>query len=129
MNIGWNAMSSIHGLAILRAPVDRLRMLRGRVLIKERVEDVSPEGIVKPETWRDNPKRTEAGAWGYQHQGIVLAMGPPPVTRKGQVEISPEFRVGDEVLFAYALATEEFRRYARDIVAVAYEEVLAVVER
>ena len=109
--------------------------LRGRVLLeKDRYEagkdGLSPGGIIIPASHynaRDND--------GPQiHRGRVVAMGPPARTAKGH-EVAPGFRVGDTVLFVYALATEDFRtvRFPQIhdgiMVVVAQEEVQAVVER
>ena len=114
-------------------PVSGYVPLRGRVLLeKDRYEagkdGLSPGGIIIPASHynaRDND--------GPQvHRGKVIAMGPPARTRKGH-EVAPGFRVGDTVLFVYALATEDFRTvYFPQIhdgvmVVVAQEEVQAVV--
>ncbi len=109
--------------------------LRGRVLLeKDRYEagedGLSPGGIILPATHYD--ARDNDGP--QVHRGRVVAMGPPARTRKGH-EVAPGFRVGDTVLFIYALATEDFRtvRFPQIhdgiMVVVAQEEVQAVIGR
>lgn len=108
------------------------RPLRGRVLIAKSVHDAAKEerlrsGLIIPAT-AFNPRADKS------HRGRVLAMGPPARTKRG-VEIQPDFRVGDEVLYVWALAgVEEMRTtsiaalHDGPIAVVAQEEVIGVFE-
>lgn len=106
--------------------VEDLRLLRGRVLLREIHED-SVGLIVKPATWRDNKRGANRLSI---HRGEVVDMGAPARTRKGAM-VYPEFAVGDIVIFVFALATETYRTFeidGKEYVMVAQEEVVAVVE-
>ena len=110
--------------------VEDIRPLRGRVILRE-LYAASP--IVTPDTVRSN-KRAGAGRLNI-HRGLVLAMCAPARMKRGALAV-PEYELRSEVLFVFALElTEEARtvrletdRGAEDLVVVAQEEVIAVVD-
>jgi chaperonin GroES len=66
-----------------------LRLLGNRVMVKVEEEDKkSPGGIILPDTAEQKPFR-----------GKVVAAGPGEVRDNG-VEVKPEVKVGDRVIFA-----------------------------
>lgn len=111
--------------------VEDLRPLRGRALLRE-IYDASP--IVTPDTVRAN-KRTGAARLDI-HRGVVLAMGAPARTKGGAL-VMPDYELGSEVLFVFALqGTEESRTMrmltpsapaGEAVVWVAQQEIVAVI--
>jgi co-chaperonin GroES (HSP10) len=66
-----------------------VRLLRGRVVVRE-IQTVSSR------LWTPDPNERETKT----HRGIVLAKGPPALTRKGH-EVPHGFEIGDVVQFHY----------------------------
>ena len=108
--------------------------LRGRIAIREILPE-SYGSIVVPQNYHDNNVRKRTS-----HVGRVLAMGPPPLTKKG-AEYPAGFSVGDQVLFIFDQpnymnngggATEKSRQGiwqdGGKCVWVTYEEILGVYE-
>jgi co-chaperonin GroES (HSP10) len=95
--------------------VERFRPLRGRVVVKEHKRPSA--GLWTPE---GNPRERTS------HRGTVLAIGPAMRTRKGYA-VPHGFAVGDEVYFCLEYL-EKPRAFPDDVVVLAQEEVLAVVE-
>ena len=89
--------------------------MRGRVFVE--VLEMRKSIIV---TMDEDPRKVKI------HRGRVLAMGPPARNAAG-IEVPPEFKVGDEILYVYALATEKARRF-EEVACVAQEEVTGVLE-
>ena len=81
----------------------KLRLLRGRVLIRPTgdcsgvASRLRSMGLTVPATLIDGPAPRRWRRKGTLGQGIVVAMGPPALDKKGR-EVKPGFAVGDEVL-------------------------------
>jgi co-chaperonin GroES (HSP10) len=82
--------------------------------------DRSHGGIIIP----DPQKRTNANTLG---RGIVLAMGPPALSKKG-VEVPPNFKVGDEVLHIGQHVSRDSWNNGERVRYCAQEEVQCVIE-
>ena len=68
-----------------------MKLLRGRIAIREDKRTQTTGSLWTPEgSDRDR----------VSHRGKVLAMGDPPLTRKG-FEVPPDFAPGDEVIFHF----------------------------
>lgn len=73
----------------------KLKPLADRLVVKPlESEDVTPGGIVLPETAKEKPQK-----------GEVMAVGPGARDEDGE-RILPDVRVGDKVLFAKYSGTE-----------------------
>lgn len=106
-----------------------IRMLRGRALLKldesERAaERMSDGGIVIPGTaFNERDQKI--------HRGTVVALGPPARLKGKRGKEGPETpwecRVGERVIFIYALWLERMRHF-EDYAVVAQSELLAVEE-
>jgi len=107
-----------------------VRPLRGRAFLakdpRESGRETAYRGIIIPAT-AHNPRETR------EHRGRVLALGPPARTEDGTSTVPWGCKVGDEVLFVYAVALEKVRTIEMlgidgEIVVVGQEEVLGVCE-
>lgn len=96
--------------------LDGLRLLRGRVVVRQH-PDVESR-IILPDISGDTHRTTRI------HWGTVLALGPPPRTRRG-IEVPWDVAPGDVVAFVYAMAMERYRKLG-DIVWVHVDELQAV---
>ena len=98
---------------------DSFAPLRGRALVELLIPERS--GLV----WLVNKDPQDQAT----HRGRVLALGPP--ARLTEHPSSPEMpwdcKVGDEVVFTFAVWLDKMRRFGR-VAVVAQVEVLAVVE-
>jgi co-chaperonin GroES (HSP10) len=73
-----------------------LRLLRGRVRIRPDAMPTHYGSIIIPETAvQDDGKDRKLG-----RTGVVLAMGPPALDKKGR-EVEPGFAVGQRVVYVY----------------------------
>jgi co-chaperonin GroES (HSP10) len=107
-----------------------IKLLRGRVIIKPITHDYGQSIIKIPDTLKDDPRtdeRARSGGKSYG-RGIVQAIGLPARTRKRGVEVLPEFKVGDEVLFVGQHKSRDVEWEGVMCKAVAQEEVTAVVD-
>jgi co-chaperonin GroES (HSP10) len=99
-----------------------MRLLRGRVCIRPDVIARSPLGIWLPQA-DDGKKRGVKEA----RTGVVIAAGPPALSRKRRREVAQGFQPGDRVVYVYgqidaALPGEPHTAWCSQ------EEVLAVIE-
>lgn len=106
-----------------------LRLLPGRVAVRELLPPKLGR-IYVPDGYHQSKEIEEART---SHRARVLGMGPPARTPRG-VEVAPEFRVGDVVIFVFALeGCEKYRAGVwldgEPCTYVAQEEVIAVEER
>jgi co-chaperonin GroES (HSP10) len=109
-------MGLLEGIEPTRAlEIEGFRPLRGRVVVRE---NRRPSSIL----WTPGGAERERTS----HRGTVLAIGPAMRTRKGR-EVPHDFAVGDEVYFCLEYL-EKPRSFPDDVVVLAQEEVLAVVE-
>lgn len=93
-----------------------LRPLGNRVVVEPIEEDeVTPGGIVLPETAKEKPQ-----------QGKVLAVGPGERDEKGQ-RIPLDVKVGDRVLFAKYAGTE-VKLEGKKLLILRESDILAVVD-
>ncbi len=93
-----------------------LRPLGNRVVVEPLEEDeVTPGGIVLPETAKEKPQ-----------QGKVLAVGPGERDEKGN-RIPLDVKVGDRVLFAKYAGTE-VKIDGKKLLILRESDILAVVE-
>ncbi len=93
-----------------------LRPLGNRVVVEPIEEDeVTPGGIVLPETAKEKPQ-----------QGKVLAVGPGERDEKGQ-RIPLDVQVGDRVLFAKYAGTE-VKLEGKKLLILRESDILAVVD-
>ncbi len=89
-----------------------IRLLRGQVVVRENLTADTDHyrHIIVPnvsDAERHDPDaRQRARKW---HRGTVLAMGSPMLS-KGGVEVQPEFKVGDEVIFHWAHREKSWTR-------------------
>ncbi|HEY56983.1 MAG TPA: co-chaperone GroES [Anaerolineae bacterium] len=92
------------------------RPLGNRVVVEPIEEDeVTPGGIVLPETAKEKPQ-----------QGKVLAVGPGERDEKGQ-RIPLDVKVGDRVLFAKYAGTE-VKLEGKKLLILRESDILAVVD-
>ena len=94
-----------------------LRPLADRVVVEpiER-EEVTPSGIVIPETAKERPQ-----------EGLVLAVGPGKLDESGK-RIAMEVKEGDRVLFAKYAGTEVKLPGDRKVLVLRESDILAIVE-
>lgn len=93
-----------------------LRPLGARVVVEPIEEDeVTPGGIVLPETAKEKPQ-----------QGTVLAVGPGERDEKGQ-RIPLDVKEGDRVLFAKYAGTE-VKLEGKKLLILRESDILAVVD-
>lgn len=105
-----------------------LRLLRGRVAVREILETRTTSGLHLPDDYHDRHTRDRKS-----HRGTVLAMGAPALTAGG-AEVEPGFVVGDVVHFVFALHGCEKSRVntwtdGETVAWVAQEEIIAVEEK
>ena len=93
-----------------------LRPLGNRVVVEPIEQDeVTPGGIVLPETAKEKPQ-----------QGKVLAVGPGERDEKGQ-RIPLDVKVGDRVLFGKYAGTE-VKIDGKKLLILRESDILAVIE-
>ncbi len=78
-------------------------------------EEVTPGGIVLPETAKEKPQ-----------QGKVLAVGPGARNERGE-RIEMDVKVGDKVLYAKYAGTE-FKVDGKKLLILRESDVLAIIE-
>jgi chaperonin GroES len=94
----------------------KLRPLADRLVVEPiEQEDVTPSGLVIPDTAKEKPQR-----------GTVTAVGPGRINADGQ-RISMDMSVGDTVLFATYAGTD-FKRNGKKLLILKESDVLAIVE-
>ena len=71
-----------------------LKPLHDRVVVKPKIQQATPSGIVLPDTANERPQ-----------EGTVVAVGPGRMLDSG-TRVEMEIRSGDEVLFAKYAGTE-----------------------
>lgn len=113
-----------------------IRLLRGRALLRRHAEELGeyrlPSGIVVPGNVdpcrNDGDKQFGERPTREIHRGLVLALGPPAWEHEREgVERDWVCKPGDEVFYVYALARINKRTFT-DLVFVAHEEIIMVVE-
>jgi co-chaperonin GroES (HSP10) len=85
---------------------DEVRLMRGQCVIREDMGAYhGQDKIIVPELgdYRAAQDRRTF------HRGRVLALGAPPVTKRG-AEVVPEFKVGDEVIFHWEALEKAWTR-------------------
>jgi len=72
----------------------KLKPLHDRVVVKPKIQQATPSGIVLPDTANERPQ-----------EGTVVAAGPGRLLDSGK-RVEMEIKSGDEVLFAKYAGTE-----------------------
>ena len=110
--------------------MDGVRLLRGRVLIRQTQLDYGQELIAIPATYVDDPRNPGGRAQerGTVGRGVIVAHGPPALTKKGK-RVEPEFRVGDEVLYVGEHHSRDIEFRGEKLHACAQEEIQAVIPK
>jgi chaperonin GroES len=94
----------------------KLKPLADRLVVKPlESEDVTPGGIVLPETAKEKPQK-----------GEVMAVGPGARDEDGE-RILPDVRVGDKVLFAKYSGTE-IKLDGEKLLILRESDILAVLD-
>jgi chaperonin GroES len=94
----------------------KLKPLADRLVVKPlEGEEVTPSGIVLPETAKEKPQK-----------GEVLSVGPGARDEDGK-RIAMDVRVGDKVLFAKYAGTE-IKVEADKLLILRESDILAIVE-
>ncbi|WP_376792276.1 co-chaperone GroES [Thermoflexus sp.] len=95
----------------------KLRPLADRVVVEpiER-EEMTPSGIILPETAKERPQ-----------EGRVIAVGPGRVDENGK-RVPMEVKVGDRVLFAKYAGTEFKVDTTRKLLILKESDILAIIE-
>jgi chaperonin GroES len=94
----------------------KLKPLADRLVVKPlESEDVTPGGIVLPETAKEKPQK-----------GEVMAVGPGARDEEGE-RILPDVRVGDKVLFAKYSGTE-IKLDGEKLLILRESDILAVLD-
>lgn len=94
----------------------QLKPLGNRIVVEPlEQEEVTPGGIVLPETAKEKPQ-----------QGVVLSVGPGDRDEKGQ-RIPMDVSVGDKVLFAKYSGTE-VKVDGKKLLILRESDVLAIIE-
>lgn len=94
----------------------RFKPLADRLVVEPiEQEDVTPSGLVIPDTAKEKPQ-----------QGKVTAVGPGRRDKDGQ-RISMDVSVGDTVLFAKYSGTD-FKLNGRKLLILKEADILAIVE-
>lgn len=94
----------------------QLKPLGNRVVVEPlEQEEVTPGGIVLPETAKEKPQ-----------QGVVLSVGPGDRDEKGQ-RIPMDVAVGDKVLFAKYSGTE-VKVDGKKLLILRESDILAIIE-
>jgi chaperonin GroES len=94
----------------------KLKPLADRLVVKPlESEEVTPSGIVLPETAKEKPQK-----------GEVLSVGPGARDEDGK-RIAMDVRVGDKVLFAKYAGTE-IKVEADKLLILRESDILAIVE-
>lgn len=77
----------------------KIRLLRGQVVVREDLKAGTEQykHIVVPDVSSKHDRDAVARGRSW-HKGVVLAMGAAAMTKKG-VEVPPDFKIGDTVLF------------------------------
>jgi len=95
----------------------KVKPLADRLLVKPlENEEVTPSGIVLPETAKEKPQK-----------GEVLAVGPGARTEKGD-RLEMEVSVGDQVLFAKYGGTEIKIEGEKHLI-LRESDILAIIEK
>ncbi len=94
----------------------QLKPLGNRVVVEPlEQEEITPGGIVLPETAKEKPQ-----------QGVVLSVGPGDRDEKGQ-RIPMDVSVGDKVLFAKYSGTE-VKVDGKKLLILRESDILAIIE-
>jgi chaperonin GroES len=103
-------------LVSLKEVLEMLKPLGDRILVEPlEAEDVSPGGIVLPDTAKEKPQK-----------GKVLAVGPGRTLENGKV-VSPEVKVGDKVIFS-KYGGSEVKIDGKEYTILRENDVLAVID-
>lgn len=111
----------------------KLRLLRGRVMLRPEKEPLTQGNILIPDTARD--KRENKNSLGI---GVVLDMGPPALTPlrwdsdaqewRGGVEVPYDFKIGDRVRHIGQHISRRGEWADEDVVFCSQEEVQCVID-
>jgi len=94
-----------------------LRPLGDRVVVESiEKEDVTPSGIVLPETAKEKPQ-----------EGLVLAVGPGRWDEDGEKRIALDVKEGDKVLYAKYAGTEVKLPGNKKVLVLRESDILAVI--
>ena len=94
-----------------------LRPLGDRVVVESiEKEDVTPSGIVLPETAKEKPQ-----------EGLVLAVGPGRWDEDGEKRIALDVKEGDKVLYAKYAGTEVKLPDNKKVLVLRESDILAVI--
>ncbi len=94
-----------------------LKPLADRVIVEPmEEEEVTPSGIVLPETAKEKPQK-----------GTLIAVGPGRRDEQGKV-IPMDVKVGDVVLYAKYAGTEVKLDGGRKVLVLRESDILAIVE-
>jgi chaperonin GroES len=94
-----------------------LRPLGDRVVVESiEKEDVTPSGIVLPETAKEKPQ-----------EGLVLAVGPGRWDEDGEKRIALDVKEGDKVLYAKYAGTEVKLPGNKKVLVLRESDILAII--
>lgn len=110
-----------------------VHLLRGRVIVRPVPHEHGQHLIHIPATSKiDDPREdTERAKRGGRSlgRGVIVAMGPPAMTRKRGAEVLPAFAVGDEVFFLGQHVSRDVDWDGVACKAVAQEEIAIVLDK
>jgi chaperonin GroES len=94
-----------------------LKPLADRVVVEPlEQEEVTPSGIVLPETAKEKPQK-----------GVVIAVGPGRKDDEGKL-IPMEVKVGDKVLYAKYSGTEVKLEGDKTVLVLRESDILAIIQ-
>jgi len=95
----------------------KLKPLGDRVVIEPiEKEEVTPSGIVLPETAKEKPQ-----------EGLVLAVGPGRWDEDGEKRVALDVKEGDKVLYAKYAGTEVKLPDDRKVLVLRESDLLAII--
>ncbi len=95
----------------------KLKPLGDRVVIEPiEKEEITPSGIVLPETAKEKPQ-----------EGLVLAVGPGRWDEDGKKRIAMDVKEGDKVLYAKYAGTEVKLPDNKKVLVVRESDLLAII--
>ena len=95
----------------------KLKPLGDRVIVEPvEKEEMTPSGIVLPETAKEKPQ-----------EGLVLAVGPGRRDEEGEKRIAMDVKEGDKVLYAKYAGTE-VKLPDKKVLVLRESDLLAIVE-
>lgn len=96
-------------------PVDKVKPLGNRVLIKRKEAEATKGGILLPDSAQEKPK-----------QGTVIAVGPGKHDDQGNLQ-PMHLKVGDDVLFSSYAGTEVETENDTEYLIMTEDDILGVL--